>query len=112
MSTSEARRHDLYNGLYEILGTERAETLMAYLPTSEAAALATKADLDREIASVRTEIVSARTEIASVQGEVGALRAELREDMNAVNQRLDRLFLTLGAGLIAVVGTLITSSFL
>ena len=30
MATSEARRRDLDDGLDELLGTERADTLMAY----------------------------------------------------------------------------------
>jgi hypothetical protein len=32
MAVSEGRSRDLYNVLDELLGTERADTLMAYLP--------------------------------------------------------------------------------
>ena len=47
MAISEARRRDLYNSLDELLGTELAETLMAYLPAHESTELATKEDIRR-----------------------------------------------------------------
>ena len=47
VAISEARRRDLYNSLDELLGTELAETLMAYLPAYESTELATKEDIRR-----------------------------------------------------------------
>jgi hypothetical protein len=35
MAISEARRRDLCKGLDELVGTDRADTLMAYLPAYE-----------------------------------------------------------------------------
>ena len=55
MAVSEARRRDLYNGLDELLGTERADTLMTYLPAYETIEVATKDDIRRLEASDHLE---------------------------------------------------------
>jgi hypothetical protein len=138
MSLPEARRHDLYNALEEALGTERADTLMAYLPIDEAGTLATRDDvavvagnvgglgpeLKGEIQDLRTElkgeIQDLRTELkgeiqvlrTELKGEIQVLRTELRDEIRSVNQRLDTLFLTLAAGLIAIVGAIVTAFFI
>jgi len=88
MTTAEARRHDLYNGLAEFLEEDRADTLMAYLPSQESSDLATRADFD----TLSHRNLTAR--------------------LDAVNHRLDRIVLTLAAGLIAIVATLITQTFI
>jgi hypothetical protein len=90
MAVSEARRRDLYNSLDELLGTELAETLMAYLPAYESTELATKDDIRR---------LDDRFD-------------RIEDRLDAVNQRLDRFFLTQSAGLIAIVGTLIAAVLL
>jgi len=90
MAISEARRRDLYNSLNELLGTELAETLMAYLPAYESTELATKEDIRR---------LEDRFD-------------RIEDRLDAVNQRLDRFFLTQSAGLIAIVGTLIAAVLL
>jgi len=92
-STTEARRRDLYDGLDELLGTERAETLMAYLPAHESTDLATKEN------------------IARLDARFDRLEAQLDAGLAAVNQ-LDRFFLTQAAGLIAMGGTLIAALLL
>lgn len=89
MPSSEAARADLYTGLAEVLGPERAETLMAQLPRYDPSEVATKSDL----AELRVELRS----------ELG----ELRTGLAAVNQRLDRLFLTMLVGMFGVVAALI-----
>ena len=86
MPISEAKRADLYTGLVEVLGPDRAETLMAHIPRFDPAGVATKADLKE----LRVE-----------------LRVEIREGLAAVNQRLDRLFQTLVAGLFVIVAAMI-----
>ena len=92
MAISEDRRHEMYEGLIEALGRERATTLMEHLPPVGWADVATKRDLDQqtlvlrrdmeaefgkfraelgsEIASVRTEIPAVRTEIAAAEARV------------------------------------------
>jgi len=87
MPISEAARADLYTGLAEAIGPDRAEILMAQLPRFDPADVATKTDL----AELRTE-----------------LRTELRDGLAAVNQRLDRLFLTLLVGMFGIVAALIS----
>lgn len=87
MAVSDAARHDLYNGLTELLGPERTETLMAYLPHYDAADVARRADIDRLELELR----------------------EVRGGLTAVNARLDKLFLSLLAGmfvLLAAIGGL------
>lgn len=96
MGSSEAKRHDLYTGLSDVLGPERAETLMAYLPGQPASGLATTMDMDRLVERMdRFEMRMDRFE--------GALRD--------VNQRLDRLFLTMLTGLLAIIATFLVSVF-
>jgi hypothetical protein len=94
MPASEAARNDLYNGLTELLGSERAETLMAYLPKYDPTDVARRADIDR------------------LEGRIDRVELEIREvraGLAAVNARLDKLFLSLLAGmfvLLAAIGGL------
>ena len=94
MAVSEARRRDLYNGLDELLGTERADTLMTYLPAYETIEVATKDDIRR------------------LEAHLERLEVRLDGGLDAVNQRLDRFFITQSAGLIAMVGTLVAALLL
>jgi hypothetical protein len=105
VTTSEAKRHDLYNALSETIGPDRADTLMAYLPSTEAANLATGSD----IADLRADIRALRSDIRS---ELRSETSGLGDRIDAVNQRLDRLFLMLTAGLIAIVGTVFVQSII
>lgn len=95
MAISEAARADLYTGLAELLGPERAETLMTQLPRFDPDEVATKADM----AELRAEFTELRTDFS-----------ELRRDING---RLDRMYTTLVAGLFVIVaamaGVLFTS---
>lgn len=89
MQISEAARADLYHGLVELLGEDRAETLMTHLPRYEPADLATKSD------------------IIELKSEIG----ELKVGLAAVNTRLDRLFLVLVAGLVAFIAAMASVTF-
>lgn len=92
MTTPDSRRLDLYAGLSRVLGQREADTLMAYLPREEAVAVATRADL------------------AELEARLGARLDQFDRRIDMVNQRLDRLFLTLGAGLLAIVATLVAGT--
>jgi hypothetical protein len=81
MSTSEPARLDLYNGLTELLGPDRAETLMTYLPAFDPAEVATKSDILK-------------------------LESRLESGLAGTNARLDRLFLAVLAGLFAIVAAM------
>lgn len=101
MTSSEARRLDLYNGLTEFLGEERADTLMAYLPGNPDTELATKADL---------ESVERRLDTRMNAMDVRFSDVILRLDGMTV--RLDRMVHALIAGLIAIIATLVAQSFI
>jgi hypothetical protein len=105
MAISEDRRHEMYEGLIEALGRERATTLMEHLPPVGWADVATKRDLDQqtlvlrrdmeaEFGKVRAEIASVRAElgaeIASVRAELGAEIASVRTEIAAAVARFER----------------------
>jgi hypothetical protein len=66
---------------------------MAYLPSDHAVALATKSDL------------------AVLEARVGARLDQLERRIDQVEHRIARPFLMLGAGLLAIVGTLVAGTF-
>ena len=67
MAISEAARADLYTGLSEAIGSERAETLMSAIPLHDLEQVATKADLAVLAAELRQEIAD----------QIGALRTAM-----------------------------------
>jgi hypothetical protein len=79
MTASESERLDLYNGLSEILGSRRGDTLMTYLPAVPGYQIATKADIARLEARFDRleEIVRAqqRFYVSAVVGSMTALTA-------------------------------------
>ena len=108
MTTGEARRHDLYNALTEFIGEDRADTLMAYLPSREASDLATTADVE----GVGARVDDLNRRIDHLETRFDRMEARLDDRFDSVNQRLDRLFLTLAAGLIAIVATVLAQAIL
>jgi ribosomal protein L29 len=91
-AVSEGARNDLYNGLSEVLGRERAETLMSYLPRYDPEAVATHSDIDelrREIAELRTELKGEIAELRTeLKGEIAELRTELKGDIAELRTEL------------------------
>jgi hypothetical protein len=83
----ERARQDLFTGLDEALGPERAETLMAHLPLVGWADVATRQDLAALGAQLRLE-----------------WRAEIRAEINAAIATQTRIIL------FALLGTLATMS--
>ena len=100
MAVSEGRSRDLYNVLDELLGTERADTLMAYLPAYETIEVA------------KDDIRRLENRLDHLEQRFDQLEGRLDGGMNSVNQRLDRFFITQSAGLIAMIGTLIAALLL
>lgn len=84
MAISEAARSDLYTGLRDVLGPERAETLMSAIPLHDFDEVATKADLAILRAELMGEISGLRAEL---MGEISGLRVELKTDI--ANLRAD-----------------------
>ncbi len=101
MTSPEARRLDLYNGLTEFLGEQRADTLMAYLPGNPNTDLATRADLE----SVERRL-GTRMDAMDVRFNDVLLR------LDGMTARLDRMVQALIAGLVAVIATLVAQSFI
>lgn len=85
MAISEAARSDLYTGLRDVLGPERAETLMSAVPLHDFDEVATKADLAilrSEMAELRAELMGEITGLrAETTGEISGLRVELKTDI-------------------------------
>jgi hypothetical protein len=93
MAISESARHDLYNGLAELLGAERAETMMTYLPSYDPTEVATQ-----------NSVVDMRSELKE---EIRELRVEMRAGFDSLGKRIDRVLLTLVAGLFVIVASTI-----
>ena len=90
MTTSESARHDLYNGLTELLGPQRAETLMAALPSYDISDLVTKDEFRAGMAELRAEF-----------------KGDLQQGLAAVNARIDRLFVAMTSGFVVSIGTMV-----
>ena len=88
MATAEEKRLDLYDGPQEALGTERATTLMTYLPSIESPDLLTKSEFRNEMAEFRSEI---------------------RGQLEKINNRIDRVLLALVGSLVAIVAAVFTA---
>ena len=99
MSPTDMRRLVLYERLIELLGDERAATLMEHLPPGGWDKIATKDDVNTavllserrlhgeitelrgEITDIRGEITDVRGEITDVRGEITELRGEIKYDL-------------------------------
>lgn len=88
MSVSNAERHDLHNGLEEVLGPQRAEILMDYLPPVGWADVATRSDLDAAVATLSTKI---DTDIGRLDAkvDVGLAGLSAKIDLETANRRTD-----------------------
>ena len=113
MSISEAARHDLYNGLSDLLGPERAETLMTHLPRYDPAEVATKSDLAELKTDLGADIAGLESSMTirldGVDTRLGGIDTRLDgvdNRLDGINARLDRLFLTLVTGLFVIVAAM------
>lgn len=107
MTSPESRRHDLYNGLTEVLGVERADVLMTYLPSTESTQLATKADFRALESRIGTVESSLSTRIDSVESSLTAridsVEANLTARIDALATRIDRIVLAVVAALVVII---------
>jgi ribosomal protein L29 len=101
MAISEAARNDLYNGLRDVLGPERAETLMSAVPLHDLDEVATKGDLAELRADLRAEMSELRAEFKS---ELAQLRVEMTTEIGALRQTMTNWMLTV---LVTVVGAMV-----
>ncbi|MFP4074460.1 MAG: hypothetical protein ACLFVZ_10520 [Actinomycetota bacterium] len=95
---------------------------MAQLPRFDPTEVATKSDLvelSTGLADTRSDVAelaaATKSDVAQLRGETKSdfanLRGELRDGVAAVNQRLDRLFLTLLVAMFGIVASLISLVF-
>ena len=91
MAITEQSRHELYTRLEEIMGRERATTLMEHLPPMGLADVATRRDLASLAERVEGSIDATRREIASlrerVDGSIDATRREIASLRDHVDHR-------------------------
>ena len=85
MSPTDMRRLVLYGRLIELLGDERAATLMEHLPPGGWDKVATKDDVNTAVLlserRLHSEITELRGEITDVRGEITELRGEIKHDL-------------------------------
>jgi hypothetical protein len=116
MATSESRRRDLYNGLTEVLGIERADTLMQFLPSIEGSQQATRTDIYGLSGRIDDVERSLTTRIDKVESQlttrIDRFEHSVTARFDAMNQRLDRIVLTLAAGLMAIIAALVAQNFI
>lgn len=99
MAISEAARSDLHSGLRDVLGPERTETLMSAIAWHEIDEVATKGDLQRAVAEVRTEMAQ--------------LRGELKTDIASLETTLVKTMTNwMVTILVAVIGSIVGVAFL
>ncbi|HEX9968839.1 MAG TPA: hypothetical protein VGB03_01770 [Acidimicrobiales bacterium] len=89
MATTEQSRRRLYRELTEVMGEERATLLVDELPPVDWANLATKRDLEDEIAGVRHEIADLR--IATTR-DIEDLRTATTRDIAELRVEMDNKF--------------------
>jgi len=82
MAITEDQRHDLYEGLIQLLGREKATTLMEHLPPVGWADVATKRDLDHQSTVSRRDL----------EVEAGKLRHEMSTEFAAVRNEMSTEF--------------------
>lgn len=95
---------------------------MAQLPSFDPAEVATKSDLAELQAATKSDLAELSAGLAATRSDLSGLatatksdfsevRGELRDGLKNVNQRLDRLFLTLVAGLFGVIAAMASLVF-
>lgn len=93
MAITEEERHELYLGLEEAIGRQRATTLMEHLPPVGWADVATKRDLEHFATQLRlefqTEIGGLKGGMGALRGEMGALKGELGEFAAGIYRRMN-----------------------
>ena len=99
MSISEAARSDLYTGLRDVLGPERAETPMSAIPLHDLDEVATK----RDIAELRTDMAELRTELKT---DIADLRSDLTDELDSLRKSTTTWVLGLAVSIIGAMTTL------
>ncbi len=96
MALTEESRYQLFQGLSETLGSERASTLMELLPPVGWADVATKHDLEHVTAILRSETALLGSEIRSEMAQLGS---DLRSEMAQLGSEIRAEMALLGSDL-------------
>ena len=91
MAITEAERYALVGGLIEMLGEERAETLMKCILPEGWEHLATKQDVELEGERLRGDFGILRGEFGELRGEVRGELGELRGELGELRGELGEL---------------------
>jgi hypothetical protein len=102
MAISEAARSDLYTGLRDVLGSERAETLMSAIPLHDLDEVATKGDLAELRADLRADMAELKAELKE---DIAELRVEMSVEIGALRKTMTNWMLTV---LVTVVGAMVS----
>ena len=85
MAVDERRRHEMYLAFEELVGGEVATTMMEHLPPVGWADVATKHDVQREVAMVRNEMHAGFVELrAEMHAGFAGLRTEIAQSSQRV----------------------------
>ncbi len=106
MPNSEAARDDLYNGLYDLLCHDRADTLMAHLPEFDPSQVATKTDIAESRAATKADFAGLRADFGSLESRLDSRMDRVEARLDGLGSRLDRLFLALVAGFFVIVAAM------
>ena len=88
MAMTEAGRHELYEALKEAIGMNPATTLMEAIPPVGWADIATKRDLDNQLALIRADFDALRAEVGGIHAEHGGIRAEVAGGLDQLRAEL------------------------
>jgi uncharacterized coiled-coil protein SlyX len=128
VAISEAARSDLYHGLADVLGADRAETLMSVLPSYELTDIATKGDIAMLSARIDGLEISLGTRMDRLESRMGGLESRmdglesrmdglesrmdrLESRMDGLESRMDRFFIALVTGMFLIIATIIGGFF-
>ncbi len=117
MTASEQKRFELREGLIDLLGQDKAETLMEALPPVSWDQLATKNDLNTlavvigaEFTKVASEFTAVRGELTAVRGEFTAVRGEFTEQIGEVHKEIAGQTRTMVMWFVGIAATFVASA--
>ncbi len=96
MTASEQKRFELREGLIDLLGQDKAETLMEALPPVSWDQLTTKNDLNTLVVVIGAEFTKVASEFTAVRGELTAVRGELAEQTGEVHKEIGEVHKEIG----------------
>jgi hypothetical protein len=107
MTAQESIRLDLYNGLQELLGNDRATYLMTHLLPAEAPDLLTKTEFRSELRAALGELwAEVAAELAAIEKRIDN---RLEHKFDQVKKRIDRVLLTVVGSMSVILAAVISS---